>query len=147
MVKKVWLYVLRKRAAEIELLVFDHVHVDAGTQIPAGTVEPDEDIIQAAHRELYEESGIRVEALTPLDVFERNWNGVDVQAHLFAAWTLSDVAQAWVHSVTGKGEDEGMEFRYYWLPRAQWQKLWGDFKLGYPALNQFIANTHSTEKL
>lgn len=147
MVKKVWLYILRTRAQEIELLVFDHLDVDAGTQIPAGTVELSEDITVAAQRELYEESGIRVEALTPLDVFERNWNGVDVQAHLFAAWAPPDVAEAWVHSVTGKGEDEGMRFRYYWLAHTEWNQLYGDFKLGYPALNQFIENTRTVERV
>ena len=145
MVRKVWLYILQRRADDVALLVFEHVNVDAGIQIPAGTVEPDEDLQAAARRELFEESGVRVESLTPLGVFERDWHGQDVQAHLFAAWEPANVQDEWIHHVTGKGEDEGMVFRYFWLPRAEWSQLWGDFKLGYPALNSFIADLATKE--
>lgn len=145
MVEKVWAYILRQRA-DIELLVFDHVNIDAGTQIPAGTVEPNEDVTSAAQREVLEESGIVVKTFSSLGTFERNWEGVYVRAHLYAAWAPTEIADEWIHHVTGKGQDEGMQFRYHWLPRATWQKLWGDFKLGYPALNQFISNT-LTEKI
>ncbi len=141
MVNKVWLYVLRKCAEQVELLVFDHIDVQAGTQIPAGTVEPNEDIEIAAHRELFEEAGIRVETLTPLGTIERNGYGQDVRAHLFAAMALANAADEWVHQVSGKGEDEGMAFRFFWLPRAQWQNVWGDFKLGCPALESLISNS------
>lgn len=132
---------MRPNGQDIELLVFDHVDVDAGVQIPAGTVETDEDIKVAGKRELMEEAGIRASAFRRIAVIERNWHGQDVQAHLLAAWALPGTSDEWVHSVTGKGEDEGMRFRLYWLARADWDKLYGDFKIGYPALNQFIANT------
>lgn len=128
------------------MLVFDHIGLDAGMQIPAGTVESDEDIKLAAQREMLEESGIFVETFTPLGTMEGNWNNVDVQAHLYAAWAPTEIADEWIHHVTGQGQDEGMQFRYYWLPRSKWQQVWGDFNLGYPALNQFISNT-LTEKI
>jgi 8-oxo-dGTP pyrophosphatase MutT (NUDIX family) len=41
------------------LLVFDHVDVDAGTQVPAGGVHDGETAEQAALRELAEESGLK----------------------------------------------------------------------------------------
>lgn len=139
--QKVWTYVLREHAQDIELLVFDHIDVDAGVQIPAGTVESNEDIKVAGKRELMEEAGIRASAFTRIAVIERNWHGQDVQAHLLAAWALPDTADEWIHQVTGTGEDEGMRFRLYWLARADWHTLYGDFKVGCPALNQFIARS------
>ena len=44
-----------------ELLVFEHVGVPSGIQIPAGTVEPGEDVRHAALRELREETGVVVD--------------------------------------------------------------------------------------
>lgn len=41
-----------------ELLVFDHSNPLAGTQVPAGTVEPGEELAVAALREAREESGL-----------------------------------------------------------------------------------------
>lgn len=147
MIKKVWAYLIREGSRDIELLVFDHVEVDAGVQIPAGTVEPNEDVAIAVQRELLEEAGVAVESFTLLEIFEPDWDGQAIQAHLFAAWAPPNVQDDWIHPVTGKGEDEGMMFRYYWLPRAQWQSVCGDFKLGYPALNQFIISSRVNEKL
>ena len=40
------------------LLVFDHVDVDAGTQVPGGGIHEGESAAQAVRRELAEESGI-----------------------------------------------------------------------------------------
>jgi len=146
-IKKVWVYLIRVGTPDIELLVFDHVDVDAGVQIPAGTVEPNEDLATAVQRELMEEAGIAVESFTALEVFEREWDGQLVQAHLFAAWAPPNVRKEWIHHVKGKGEDDGILFRCYWLPRAEWNKVYGDFNLGYPALNQFITNSRLNEKL
>jgi len=135
---------VRAKHGDVQLLVFDHVDVDAGVQIPAGTVELNEDILVAAKRELMEEAGIRATAFARIAVIERNWSGIPVQAHLLAAWALADTADEWIHSVTGSGEDEGLRFRLYWLARSEWHKLYGDFKIGYPALHQFIAESTNT---
>src|SRR4051812_42972510 len=45
------------------LLVFDHVDVDAGTQVPAGGVHDDEPAGEAVLRELAEESGLQTVVL------------------------------------------------------------------------------------
>jgi 8-oxo-dGTP pyrophosphatase MutT (NUDIX family) len=50
--------VIRHRPAP-ELLVFDHVDTpEAGTQVPAGGVDPDEGLVEAALREVVEETGL-----------------------------------------------------------------------------------------
>lgn len=143
---KVWAYIVREHGGEIELLVFEHVHVGAGIQIPGGTVEPNENIAAAVEREVWEESGIRVDSFTLIQTVERIWNGTAVRAHLLAAWAPDKLAQEWIHKVTGSGEDSGMRFRYYWLPRVDWNLVYGDFKLGYPALNEFIKQTLTVEQ-
>lgn len=140
-VQKVWAYIFRDHHGEIELLVFEHVYVDAGIQIPGGTVEQGEDLYTAIEREVLEESGLHIESFELLQTLERNWQGTDVRAHLFAVQAPDGLADEWVHHVTGDGEDEGMHFRYYWLPRIDWSLVYGDFKLGYPALNYFIKQT------
>ncbi|MCX4736709.1 NUDIX domain-containing protein [Streptomyces sp. NBC_01363] len=51
-------YVIRNRAVP-ELLVFDHIGMPAaGTQVPAGGVEPDEETEHAVLREVAEETGL-----------------------------------------------------------------------------------------
>ncbi len=134
---KVWIYVLRRRA-EIELLVFEHVDVGAGIQIPAGTVEPEEDFARAARRELLEESGVSVTTLAALGGHVGRWDGVEVHAHWYAARAPNELPDAWTHHVTGGGGDKDMRFRFFWLPQNSWHKLFGDFKLAYPTLECWL---------
>ena len=56
---RVLAYVTRERDGRKELLVFDHRdHPSAGTQVPAGRLEPGEDIEAGLLRELEEEAGL-----------------------------------------------------------------------------------------
>jgi 8-oxo-dGTP pyrophosphatase MutT (NUDIX family) len=59
--QKVAVLVTRPGPGGPELLVFEHVEVPSGVQVPAGTVEPGEDPRSAAIRELREETGIDVD--------------------------------------------------------------------------------------
>lgn len=69
----------RGDAARRELLVFDHPNPLAGTQVPAGTVEPNEAVADAGLREAREETGLEllvpvgepIEA--PSDLVEGEW--------------------------------------------------------------------------
>lgn len=54
---KVTAFIVRRTRSAPELLLFRHPY--AGIQIPAGTVEPDEEPEQAALREAKEESGLK----------------------------------------------------------------------------------------
>ena len=68
-VQKVTAFIVRERDGVKELLVFKHP--TAGVQIPAGTVEKDEDIETAVKREVYEETGLKfVEIENYLGCFE-----------------------------------------------------------------------------
>ena len=68
--QKVAILVTRRGPDGLELLVFEHVDVPAGVQVPAGTVEPGEDVRVAAIRELMEETGIVVDDIDLLWVEE-----------------------------------------------------------------------------
>ena len=68
-IQKVTAFIIRERDGVKELLVFKHP--TAGIQIPAGTVEEDEDIEIAVKREVYEETGLQfVEIESYLGCFE-----------------------------------------------------------------------------
>ena len=70
LLQKVAILVTRPGPSGPEVLVFEHVEIPAGVQVPAGTVEPGEDVRLAAIRELAEESGIVVDEVDLLWVEE-----------------------------------------------------------------------------
>ncbi len=55
-VHKVTCFITRTQKSGTNLLLFNHPI--AGVQIPAGTVNPGEDPVTAAHREAFEETGL-----------------------------------------------------------------------------------------
>ena len=60
-VRKVVAYITRERDGKEQLLVFTHRdYPEAGLQVPAGTVQPNEAAEDALHRELSEELGVLV---------------------------------------------------------------------------------------
>jgi 8-oxo-dGTP pyrophosphatase MutT (NUDIX family) len=117
---KVLIYVLRSGANSPELLVFEHRDFpDAGVQVPAGTVEPGEDLAAAASRELFEESGLgpdRVKLIRKVAEFPEP--EFQQQRHVYRFEPTRPLPETWSHTVRGAGEDEGMVFNFYWLPAA-----------------------------
>ncbi len=117
-VKKVLIYALRNRA-EPEVLVFDHVkYPEVSPQIPAGTVEPEEDLLVAAKREFFEETGVRINQdlkfVGNYQFFKEITNQLH-DRHIFV-FNGDKLGDSWIHQVTGHGEDTDLEFKYYWLP-------------------------------
>jgi 8-oxo-dGTP pyrophosphatase MutT (NUDIX family) len=128
MKQKVLIYVLRPAAGVPEVLVFVHRdYPEAGVQVPAGTVEPGEDVTAAAHRELVEESGLgpeRVRLVRKLtDHPEPEW---DQHRHVFVFEPLVALPDTWSHTVHGGGDDAGMVFDFNWLPATPTLTLAGD---------------------
>jgi hypothetical protein len=74
------------------------------------------------------------------------WSGEPISAHLFAATAPASLPLEWLHHVSGKGEDSGMRFRFFWLPHSDWDKLWEGFQRGFPLLTQFINKTITAKK-
>lgn len=114
--------VVRERNGGRELLIFRHPFV--GVQIPKGTVEPGEDVADAAIRELEEESGI---ATIASSVKVGTWDRImDAPAesgsqvgdlhrwHIFVIRTPEDLPERWDHVAIGSEEEDGLVFSYLW---------------------------------
>ena len=60
--RKVLAYITKGEGAEREILVFEQKdNPDAGLQVPGGTIEKDELLLDALYREIEEETGIQRE--------------------------------------------------------------------------------------
>lgn len=118
MVQKVLAYIIRLRDHKPELLVFDHDDFpEAGTQVPAGTVNEHEDIETALFREIHEESGLHgltlIRKMGMVEFFhevQRKWH----QKHIFLL-KGENIPERWTHIVHADGEDDGMRFTFYWI--------------------------------
>ncbi|HEX2605396.1 MAG TPA: NUDIX domain-containing protein [Oxalicibacterium sp.] len=132
-IHKVGAFVIRQRSAQsAQLLLFTHVdYPDAPIQIPGGTMEAGEKPLDAAIRELLEESGTSPPLMRKLGTSTLPSNaipGTVLRRHcyLFDGNALPD---QWRHIVTGKGEDESLRFDYQWYSIGRDFRLAGD--LGY----------------
>ncbi len=121
---KVVAYITRvNKHGSTELLVFEHRDdPDAGTQVPAGTVEHGEAIESALQREIAEETGLQgcrlVANLTTYDwehpvthnIHERHVFHVEAPPNTSDSWT-------WVETSGGEvSEEEGYVFAFRWIP-------------------------------
>lgn len=121
-------YVTRERGGRKELLVFDHRdYPNAGTQVPAGRLEPHEELEAALLRELEEESGLaNARVLRKFGTFAPRElpHGRRYTNHAFEL-EAPDAPEAWEHVVAGDGDDAGLVFRYRWVPLTPPPELWG----------------------
>ena len=119
---KVLIYITRMHDACLELLAFRHCdQPSAGLQVPAGTVDEGEEIVQAAKREAFEESGLVLDdALSFRGAFEyiRPDNSTSHLRHVFHHHITGDTQDQWTHVVSGEGDDAELVFEYAWYPLA-----------------------------
>ncbi|WP_246984640.1 NUDIX hydrolase [Halorientalis marina] len=113
-VRKACAYITRDTS---ELLVFRGPGHD-GLQIPKGTVEPGETPRDALFREAIEESGLatfeRPRHLVT-DVWKRRDSPPKRYVRSFYHVPVYESRDAWTHTVTGSGEEQGVEFEFSWL--------------------------------
>lgn len=125
---RVLAYVTREREGRKELLVFDHRdYPSAGTQVPAGRLEPGEELEAGLLRELEEESGLANAHVThqfgtfaPRELL----HGRRYTNHAFEL-EAPGAPDTWEHVVAGDGDDAGLVFLYRWVPLAPAPELWG----------------------
>lgn len=111
-VRKAFAYAVRLSARGPELLVFHSLEESAGFEVPKGALEPGESFVDAARRELFEESGLEVSGGTELGT---TWYADEEQRFfLFAA--RDDVPDRFQHRVTGGGGDAGATYDFEFRP-------------------------------
>jgi ADP-ribose pyrophosphatase YjhB (NUDIX family) len=131
MLRKAYAYITREADRASAVLAFRHRDdPGAGIQVPRGTVDGGEDPAATVVREVCEECGLCEAQLIGLlasdveaqpDEPTRNWE------RFFFHLVAPEAPDAWKHTVTGAGEDNGLVFSFFWLPRERLGDLWPGF--------------------
>ncbi|MFB6263487.1 MAG: NUDIX domain-containing protein [Bradymonadaceae bacterium] len=113
--EKALVYVTRRG----KLLVFDHPnHPAAGTQVPGGTIEDAETPIEAARRELREESGLEefdvVDKLGTATFDMSKWRDERQHRHFFWIRCGEPTPPSWRGWERDHGDPIALDFR--WVP-------------------------------
>jgi ADP-ribose pyrophosphatase YjhB (NUDIX family) len=134
---RVLAYVTREREGRTELLVFDQLgDPAAGTQVPAGRLDPGESLEGGLLRELHEESGLeRVRIVRELPTLGDWVAGSEYDNHAFEVRVEGDEPpDAWEHAVHGDGDDAGLLFLFRWVAVEPGLELWNGADLTYTQL-------------
>ena len=83
---------------------------DAGTQVPAGTVNPEEDPAVAVVREVHEETGVEARVVRQLGVTDAIAPRGEPRRNFFFELETDETRDAWEHVVHGGGGDDGLVF-------------------------------------
>lgn len=130
-VEKVVAYIVSSDSQKVLVFEHDKKWSEAGVQVPAGTVDANEEVESAALREAEEECGLRdLSIVCKLDdyLMYRNTHTQFNRRHVYLMRSDSAEGKEWTHSVQGDGVDKGMNFHFYWLPLKEARyKLAGSF--------------------
>ncbi|HEX6221737.1 MAG TPA: NUDIX domain-containing protein [Acidimicrobiia bacterium] len=108
--------VVRSVGEAPELLVFQHPW--EGVQIPKGRVDAGESPVDAACRELEEESGLWMRNPRHIGTIDRRFPHPDTGKEIEETWhcfgfdSSGDLPNRWTHHAV----EEDMDFVYFWLP-------------------------------
>jgi 8-oxo-dGTP pyrophosphatase MutT (NUDIX family) len=124
--QRVLAYVTRERHGRTELLVFDQRgDPEAGTQVPAGRLDPGESLEEGLLRELHEETGLdRVRIVREMPVLGDWALQSPYENHAFEVRPEEATPDRWDHVVHGDGDDAGMVFEYRWEAVDSELELW-----------------------
>ena len=93
------------------LLVFEHRDFpEAGTQVPAGTVEDDEAPAEAVVREVQEETGVAARVVRELGTLDAIAPKGEPRRNHFFELATDETRDEWEHVVHGGGGDDGLVF-------------------------------------
>ncbi|MFF2885840.1 NUDIX domain-containing protein [Paenibacillus sp. NPDC057967] len=117
MVYKVTAYLTRIHEGKLQLLVFrEQDYEDLGLQVPGGTVEENEPLLDALRREIMEESGIQ-ELNNIILLGEYSYYSETLKQHVHRYYYQLEAAapEAFTHVVQSNDEDNGWIFHYFWI--------------------------------
>lgn len=101
--------VVRNRKGQLDILAF--LHPIAGKQLVKGTIEPDETLKLACERELFEESGLELEAETFIGALEIGEQRISWGFYLMRDNNM--LQETWSHFTA---DDGGLLFSFFWQP-------------------------------
>ena len=104
------------RRGGTEILAFEHPM--AGKQLVKGTIEAGESAIDAAARELFEESGLRLDDFAFVAASQDIVQG---QEWVFFHHAAKGLPDRWVHHCL---DDGGHDFRFFWHPLSLKSEGW-----------------------
>ena len=134
--QRVVAYITREKENGRELLVFeDPEHPEIGLQVPAGRLDPGEELKTALLREIEEESGLGdVRVVRELRGFESHYES-RYDNHGFHLVADEDLPDEWDYVVRGDGDDAGLTFHYRWVTIDPDLHL---FERGHPLLSELL---------
>ena len=105
--------------------------------MPAGRLDPGEELVPALMREIEEESGLTgLRLLRELPGFEEHYP-TRYENHGFHLVPTEELPDEWDHVVQGDGDDAGFVFRYRWEAIEPGMRL---FNRRNPVIHRLLEN-------
>ncbi|HSP20959.1 MAG TPA: NUDIX domain-containing protein [Planococcus sp. (in: firmicutes)] len=127
--RKVFAYITRGPEEKNELLVFSHKgEPEAGLQVPGGTIEEGEMLIDALYREVQEETGLPRNVLEfegkihKYTYYPENQDKA-YERNIFHFAYTGEPIESWEHTIVSDGQDNGRTFQFHWEPIDNLPKL------------------------
>lgn len=127
--RKVLAYITKGEGKHRKLLVYEQLdEPEAGWQVPGGTIERNELLLDALYREIEEESGIVrdeliLEGKVKASKFFPEDKNVIYERTIFHFDYVGEPRNEWEYIVEGEGKDAGQLFSYRWMSLQEVPKL------------------------
>ncbi|SIT92946.1 NUDIX hydrolase [Edaphobacillus lindanitolerans] len=138
--RKVLAYITRGEGPDQQLLVYtEKNHPESGAQVPGGTIDRGELLMDALYREIEEETGISKNDLVLVGKLAKNTffprhRDRKYERNIFQLKYTGKGPEEWEHIVTGRGKDRGKVLALHWTPVEHIPELAGRQDMALDAL-------------